>query len=346
MRQHPLIIKYHRLRTRLGAWGPLVVSQCTMLLVFASATWAYSHIEGWSLWDSFYMVVITLSTVGFQEVHPMSNPGRVLTTVLILTGVGNFAFILGAFSQLLVDGKLYKVLGRRRVLKTISSLRGHCVICGYGRIGSVVARELMQEGVSIVVVENDPVAVERLENDGIVHLAGDATSDDVLNACNIGHARALIAALSLDSANVYVVLSARQLNPGMTIIARAGDGSHIGKLQLAGADRVFLPHHLGGLRMAQSILRPTVTTFMELAHSKTDLNIQMEELTVGDASELAGKTLMASGIRQRFNLIVIGVKKPDGRMLFNPESTYELNPGDTLVTVGKPENFRQLQEIL
>lgn len=346
MRQHPLITSYYRLRTRLGAWGPLVISQCTMLLVFAMATWAYSRIEGWSLGDSFYMVVITLSTVGFQEVHPLSPTGRVLTTVLILTGVGNFAFILGAFSQLLVDGKLYRMLGRRRVLKTISSLRGHCVICGYGRIGSVVARELLQEGVPIVVVESDPVAVERLETEGILHIAGDATSDEVLDACNIVHARALVAALSQDAANVYVVLSARQLNPRMAIIARAGDAPHIGKLHLAGADRVFLPHHLGGLRMAQSILRPTVTTFMELAHSKTDLNIQMEELTVGESSELAGKALMDSGIRPRFNLIVIGVKKADGRMLFNPESSYALHPGDTLIIVGKPENFRQLQDIL
>jgi len=210
----------------------------------------------------------------------------------------------------------------------------------------VVAKELMEEGVALVVIENDPAMIEALETEGILHLAGDATNDELLQAAGIERARALVAALSLDSANVYVVLSAHQINPSMTIVARASEPSHIGKLKLAGADRVFLPHHLGGLRMAQSILRPTVTSFIELAHTRSDLSIQMEELEIGDDSVLVGKTLIESGIRPQYNLIIIGVKRPDGTMHFNPESTYTLQARDTLIAVGFPENFKQFQEIL
>lgn len=342
----PLSTRLYRLRNRFGSLWPLLISQFTLLCVFVFATFGYMHIEGWSAWDSFYMVVITLSTIGYGEVHPLSSQGRVLTTVVIFAGVGNFAFIIGAFSQLLVEGKLYKYMGRRRVLKAIAKLRGHCIVCGYGRIGSVVAKELMEEGVPLVVIENDPAMVETLENEGILHLAGDATNDELLQAAGIAHARALVAALSLDSANVYVVLSAHQINPDMLIVARASEPSHISKLKLAGAERVFLPHHLGGLRMAQSILRPTVTSFIELAHTRSDLTIQMEELEVGETSVLVGKSLLESGIRPQFNLIIIGVKRPDGTMHFNPESTYILQARDTLIAVGFSDNFRRFQEIL
>lgn len=340
------IARMRRLRNRFGALWPLVVSQISILCVFGLATLGYMHVEGWSAWDSFYMTVITLSTVGFGEVHPLSSEGRMLTTVLIFAGVGNFAFILGAFSQLLVEGNVYRFLGRRRVLKSIAKLRNHCIVCGYGRIGSVVARELMEEGVPLVVIESEPAVIKQLEVDGVLHLPGDATSDELLKLAGIEHARALIAALPLDSANVYVVLSARQINPELTIVARASEHSHISKLKLAGAQRVFLPHHLGGLRMAQSILRPTVTSFIELAHSRSDISIQMEELLVGLESELVGKKLMDSGIRARFNLIIIAVKLPDGTMQFNPDSNYVLHGGDTLIAVGFPDGFKKFQELL
>lgn len=342
----PLSTRIYRLRNRFGSVWPLLIGQVSLLCVFICATLGYMYIEGWSAFDSFYMVVITLSTIGFGEVHPLSSQGRLLTTLVVFAGVGNFAFIIGAFSQLLVDGKLYRYMGRRRVLKAIAKLRDHCIVCGYGRIGSVVAKELMEEGVALVVIENDPAMIEALETEGILHLAGDATNDELLQAAGIERARALVAALSLDSANVYVVLSAHQINPSMTIVARASEPSHIGKLKLAGADRVFLPHHLGGLRMAQSILRPTVTSFIELAHTRSDLSIQMEELEIGDDSVLVGKTLIESGIRPQYNLIIIGVKRPDGTMHFNPESTYTLQARDTLIAVGFPENFKQFQEIL
>lgn len=342
----PFLTRVLRLRNQLGFFWPLVISQLSLVTVSLGAIYGYMLIEGWNFWDSFYMVVITLSTIGFGEVHPLSQEGRVLTTFVILTGVGNFAFILGAFSQLLVEGRLFKLLGRRRVLKTISKLRNHCIICGYGRIGSVVAQEIMEEGYDIVVIENDPKTLERLEEEGVLHISGDATSDEVLAEAGISHAKSLIASLSEDSQNVYVVLSARQLNRDINIVARAGAQAHMSKLKLAGANVVLMPNRIGGVRMAQSVLRPTVTSFMELAHKKTSQDIQMEELTISDTSELVGKNLIESGIRPRFNLIIIAIKKVGQEMTFNPEPKTVLHAGDTVIAVGSTKSFQQFEEIL
>lgn len=335
-----------RWKNRLGAFWPFIVSQVSIILVSAGAVLGYMELEGWNFVDSLYMVVITLSTVGFGEVHPLTEAGRTMTTILILTGVGNFAFILGAFSQILVEGKLYKFLGRRRVLKSIDRLRDHCIICGYGRIGSVVAKEILDEGVDVVVIENDEKAVEMLEEEGILHIADDATSDDTLRQAGIAHAQSLIAALSLDSANVYVVLSARQLNDELNIVARAGAQEHVSKLKHAGANAVLMPNRIGGVRMAQSVLRPTVTSFMDLAHRKTSMDIQMEELTISEGSELVGKNLIESEIRPRFNLILIGIKPQGEDMHFNPEPQTVLHAGDTIIAVGAVDKLELFQEIL
>lgn len=342
----PFLTRILRLRNQLGFFWPLILGQASLVVVSFCAVFGYMYIEGWNFWDSCYMVVITLSTIGYGEVHPLSGPGRILTTFVILTGVGNFAFLLGAFSQLLVEGRLFKLLGRRRVLKTIGDLNGHCIICGYGRIGSVVAGEIREEGLDIVVLENEPKALEKLEEEGILHIAGDATSDDVLKEAGIDRAKSLIASLSEDSQNVYVVLSARQLNKDLSIIARAGSQEHVSKLKLAGANVVLMPNRIGGVRMAQSVLRPTVTSFMELAHTKSTQDIQMEELTISETSELVGKNLIESGIRPRFNLIIIAIKKIGQDMTFNPEPKTVLHAGDTVIAVGSTKNFELFEEIL
>ncbi len=276
----------------------------------------------------------------------MSTQGRILTAALILTGVGNFAFILGAFSQLLVEGKLFKAVGRRRMLKTIARLRGHSIVCGYGRIGRVVVEEIMTEGASVVVIEKNPERLNLLEEQGVLYQAGDATSDQVLEGANIRHAASLIAALELDSANVYVVLSARHFNPNLHIVARAGAESHISRLKQAGADKILLPHRIGGISMAQSVLRPTVTSFVELTRRGGGMDIQMEELRISNASGLVGKALLHSGIRANFNLIVIAVKDVTGEMLFNPASDFIIRAGHTLVVVGSLKNLEAFQSVL
>lgn len=335
-----------RWRERFGVVWPLIISQVSMVFVFVLAILGYMHVEGWTAWDSFYMTVITLATVGYGEVHPLSTEGRVLTTILIFAGVGNFAFILGAFSQLLVEGKIHRILRRRRVLKNIGKLEGHSIVCGYGRIGSVIVEEFLNNEMPTVVIERDPNLVQRLEEEGIPHLAGDATDDNILAQAGLPKAHALITALPVDADNVYVVLSARQLNPLVNIVARASTPAHVSKLKFAGAQRVFLPHHQGGLHMAYAVLRPRLTNIIELVQTRSDLNLRIEEWQISSQSELVGKSLREADIRSRFDVIILGIKRPDGSMYFNPDRSSILYAGDTLIMVGFPEGLEEFQNIV
>lgn len=335
-----------RFRKRLGAWGPLFGGFFALLLVFCLGVISYMRVEGWSFFDSLYQVVITLSTVGFQEVYPLSHNGRIVTMLLIVTGVGTFAYLVGSFTQALVEGRLQQFLGRRRMQKIIGSLHDHVIICGYGRIGTIVAHELLEESMPVVVIENHPEINKLLDEQGIPYVAGDATSDEALLAAGLPRARTLVTALSQEAANVYVTLTARQLAPNIRIVARADSPDHTQRLERAGADHVLVPHLYGGVRMAQSVLRPTVTSFLELALRGRGIDLQMEELRVNDSSEVMGKNLIDARIRPRFNLIVIAIKKASGEMIFNPQPQSVLETGDTMVLVGKKEGLDGLREIL
>lgn len=305
----------------------------------------YMWIEGWGFLDSFYMIVITLSSVGYMEVQPLSDAGRIWTSILILGGVGSFLFLAGAFSQTLIEGRLQRFWGRLRVQKTINKLDEHFIVCGYGRIGSIVVREILNEGHSVVVIEQDHELITRMEDEGILCLKGDATKDETLLEANLEKAKALITALSDEAANVYVTLTVRQLNPDIQIIARADETPHIQRLELAGANKVVMPNVIGGVRMAQNVLRPTVTNFLELA-MRGNIDLQMEEVMVSAQSEFSGKDLIASEIRPRFNVMVVAIKKYTGDMIFNPAASEVMEGGDTLLVVGRTSDLEKLEEVL
>lgn len=338
-------LRYIYLQNRLGFLWPFIMGGIFMLTIFIAAVMIYMHVEGWGFVDSMYMTVITLSSVGFQEVHPLSQTGRLFTSLLILFGVGGFMFMAGSGVQMLVDGKLHRMLGRRRVQKSIDGLRDHFIVCGFGRIGGVVTRQIIAEGHPVVVVENDPSLLTQLEEANHLFIHGDATSDEVLNAAGIQRARAVIATLSQDAHNVYVTLTAKQMNPKLKIIARAGSEASISRLERAGADRVVLPHKIGGIRMAQSILRPAVVSFLDLT-ANTKVDLQMEEILVKPASSLAGKDLIESEIRPKFNVMIIIIRSGDGEVHFNPSPDYVIKPWDTLVAVGGTENLARLRQSL
>lgn len=338
-------IKFSKLQQRYGSFWPLIMGLCTLMLIFFGGVYAYMEVEGWSYLDSFYMVLIALSTVGFEEVHPLSDNGMVLTSVLIILGVGNFAFLIGSFTQILVEGRIQTVWGRHRVQKSIDKLNNHTIVCGYGRIGSIALREIEREGLPVVAVEMGEELIPKMEADEVLFIAGDATSDDVLMRAGIARAKNLITALSSEAANVYVSLTARQLNPKLHIVARANNESHIHRLERAGADRVMLPHTIGGIRMAQSVVRPAVTSFLELTVAGDGMELSMEELTISERSEFCGKNLIESKIRQRFNVIIITLKRADGTMLFNPDAKTVLSAGDTIIAVGDRENLGNLWEV-
>ncbi|WP_285906002.1 potassium channel family protein [Pseudodesulfovibrio pelocollis] len=333
-----------RQRTRHAVSWSLGVGSAIFACIIVSGVIGYMTIEGWGFIDSFYMVVITLSTVGFMEVQPLSKAGRIMTAAMILGGVGSFAYLMGTMSQVIIEGRLQHIWGKRRVSKLIKGLRDHFIICGYGRIGSVVVEEIEKAGHPMVVIEKDPEALMALENRGVLVVSGDATMDEVLLSAGLERARCLITALSQDAANVFVTLTARQLNPGLTIVARTDTESHISRLERAGADRVVMPYNIGGLRMAQSVLRPTVTNLLDLA-GRGDIDLQMEELPVAPDSELVGKLVRDSGIRANFDVIIVCIKSTDGKMLFNPGPGIEIKAGDLLVALGKPENMPGLQAV-
>ena len=332
-------------RKRYGYFWEVAVAALTLTVIFILGMIGYMTVEGWTLLESFYMMVITLATVGFQEVRPLSDQGRLMTAFIILGGVGGFAYLVGAFSQVLVEGHLHNFWGRLKVQKRIDKLSGHFIVCGCGRIGSVVVREIVAEGHPVVVIEHSQEAMERLRQEAILFVDGDATSDETLLQAGLMRAKSLITALTDEAANVYVTLTARQLNPAIQIIARASEPTHVPRLQMAGADRVVMPNLIGGVRMAQSVLRPTVTNFLDLA-LRANIDLQMEELAVLPTSQVAGQDLMASQIRPRFNLIIIAIQKISGEMVFNPGPREIIEAGDTLLAVGRKTDLMKFQEVL
>ncbi|MCF8107854.1 MAG: potassium channel protein [Desulfohalobiaceae bacterium] len=317
-----------------------------LLLLFLYGLYIYMALEGWSFLDSFYQVMITMSTVGFGEVHDMSDIAKVHTSILIFLGVGGFAYLLGSFTEAVMGGRIQMFWGRKKMEKKINSLSDHFIVCGYGRIGCVVARELIREKFETVVIENDAGLLEKMEEQHSLFVEGDATSDVILQQAGVTRAKAIITTLNTDAKNVYVTLASKQLNPDITVIARAESEDSVQKLEYAGANKVLTPYLFGGLRMAQMVLRPSVINFLEMAMHGENLALQMEELALTPQSSLPGKNLIESELRPKYNLIIIAIKKQDGGMIYNPKAEVELDVGDTLIVVGTKHDLEEVKKLL
>ena len=325
----------------------LVISSILLILIILFGTVGYMTIEGWSLVDSIYMTIITLTTVGFGEVHQISELGRLYTIVVIFLGGSFFVYVAGAIVQFMVEGRIRTILGRRRLDRKINQLKNHYIICGYGRIGRVLCQRLREhKSVNLIVIDNNPELISTMEEDGILYVYGDATDEAVLTKAGIERARVLVAVLSTDTHNVFLVLTARQMNPQILIIARTTHKESEKKLKAAGANIVESPYDIGAVSMAQRILRPTVTNFLDLALTQNNKDIQMEEIPVSPQSKLANIMLKDSGIRQKFNLILIAIKKADGSMIFNPSYESVFREGDTVIAVGRHENLIRFEKAL
>ncbi len=324
----------------------LIIAFILTVLITISGALGYMFIEGWGVLDALFMTIITITTVGYGEVQPLSSLGRVYTVGLILVGFGFFVYVAGAVVQFMVEGQIRDILGRQRLNRKIDRLKDHYIVCGYGRIGRVLCKKLRRKPIDLVVIESNPDLVPQMEKDGFPYISGEAYSEANLQKARIEHAKGVIAALGTDADNVFLVLTARQLNPDLNIIARAGDKASKSKLIAAGANRVESPYEMGAASMAQRILRPTVTSFLDLALSDKPTDIQMEEIPVSAHSHLVGVMLKDSGIRQDYNLIIVAIKKPDGSMHFNPSHLAALNIGDTVIAVGEDVNLQKLEKIL
>lgn len=320
-------------------------SLAILIGIIALGTLGYALIEDWSFFDALYMTVITLATVGFREVHDLSDGGKAFTILLIIFGAGIIAYAVGSLFQFMIEGQLRKILGRKKLEKVIDKLRDHYIVCGYGRIGAYICREFLARPTPFVVVERDETLCERLDKEGILFVRGDATDDETLIKAGILKARGLITAVTSDTSNVYITLTARGLNPHLFILARSGEEGSEKKLQRAGASKVISPYTIGAARMAQAVLRPSVVDFIEIATAGHNLELQLEEISVRPASRLVSKTLISSGIRKELGVIIVGIKKGDGQMVFNPASATVIEAEDILITLGEPAKIQNLERI-
>jgi voltage-gated potassium channel len=323
-------------------WAGWRLSVALLALVIVGGTTGYVVIEGWPLWDAFYMTIISVTTAGYKEVHPMSRGGEAFTSALLVIGVATALYTFTNFMTRLVEGDLHGRWSRRRRERMLDELEQHFIICGFGRIGRIIAAEFARQEVPFVIIERNPDRVRDALDLGYLAVEADASSEQVLRRIRISHARGLIAAVSTDAENVYAVLTARLLRPDLFIIGRAETDDAKSKLQKAGADRVISPYQIGGLQLAQTALRPAVVDFVQLATSSENLDLNMEQVKIAPSAELSGKSLIDAALRQRFGVVVIGIQRTDGRMEFNPAPEATMQPGDHLVVLGKSENLRDL----
>lgn len=312
----------------------------------AGGTTGYMVIEGWGAWDAFYMTVTTVATVGFREVHPLSMAGQVFTVLLIVSGVGTAFYTATLLATTIVEGGLQRRFERRRITFMLQQLRDHFILCGYGRIGSMIADELDRQRVPFVIIERDPARVRAVIDRGWIAMEADASQEEVLTRAGIHHARGLIAAVGTDAENVYTVLTARVMRPDLFIIARVESDDAEHKLRRAGADRVISPYHIGAAHMVQTALRPAVVDFVQLATSSGHLELSMEQVRVPPPSALVGKSLVEAGIRQKFGVIIVAIKRADSAMEFNPPPEAVIRGGDELVVLGGPESVKALEEMI
>jgi voltage-gated potassium channel len=325
------------------AFHNLRVIGALLLLVMAIGTTGYHIIEGWSWFDGFYMVVTTLTTIGYQEVHPLSHTGRVFNIFVILAGVSLLLLGVGSLSQALLEFELQSFFGRRRMQREIGRLEGHYIICGMGRVGRSVARELARKPAPFVIIENSENKLQHYGAENWLVVTGDATQETTLQQAQIEHARGLIAATTTDATNLYIVLTARGLNPHLKIIARASEDNAEKHLLTAGADSVVSPYSFAGQRIAQSLLRPHVVSFLDTATTHLGMDLEIGEIQVKPQSIFAGKTIESSRIRQDRGVIILAIKRHEG-MRFNPAPDERIQPDDFLIAMGEPAQLRQLEQ--
>jgi len=311
----------------------ILIAASLILLIISIGATGYNLIEGWGLLDSIYMTIITITTVGYKEVHPLSKQGMVFTIILILTGLGMVFYILNMGAKILIEGELKELFGRRKLEKKIKSLKGHFIVCGFGRMGKIISREFRAKGVDFIVIEKDPVSAG-LEDKGVLFVRGDATRDEILKEAGIESATGLISVLPTDAENLYTVLTAKGLNPNLRVVARAGEEGSEQKLLRAGADKVVSPYYIGGLRIAHTLLKPAVCDFIEFATRAGNIELQMEEISVQGGSKVDGRTLDESGIGRDLGVIIVSIIRPGEEMMFNPTSKTVLKAGDVLIALG------------
>lgn len=326
-----------------GSLGQLRKAVVFLIIIICTGTAGYMLVEGWNLVDSLYMVVITITTTGFEEVHPLSPSGEIFTLVLILLSFGTMIYIGGVGIQILIESKIFR---RKRMEQKIKKLTNHYIVCGYGRMGKHICYELDHEKKPFVVIENNPDNKDLLDEAGYLYEIGNATQDITLERAGIRNARGLVAVLSSDAENVFTTLSAKALNPNIFVVARAIDFATEPKLTKAGADRVVKPYELGGVRMASLLLRPGVADFIEIVARDKTVDLQIEEVTVKNGSRMHGKTLAELPLQSELNTIIVSIQNDEKEsFVYNPNGGAVVNEGNKLIAIGEKANLEKLKEL-
>jgi voltage-gated potassium channel len=324
----------------------LVLILVAIVLTLSIGTIGFVVIDNFPPFDAFYMTLITMTTVGYAEIHPLSHAGRVFNSFLIFFGVTTIFIAMGAMTQTIIELEFGDAIGKRRNKRMIDKLKDHYIICGFGRVGRGAAKELLRAGASFVVVDIDPERVERAMRAGMLAVSADSTRDETLLQVGIDRARGLVAALATDADNLYVLLSAKGLNPKLFVAARAAEEGAEEKMRRAGANAVFAPYSITGHRLAQSLLRPHVVQFLDFTTKDVGEDIAIEQVRVSEASEMVARTIREMQLRKVVGVIVMAIRRADGEMIFNPPADTAVQGGDFLIVMGKPESLSQLESLL
>jgi voltage-gated potassium channel len=324
---------------RFRAQGPgFAIALLVSVVVFGTA--GYTTIEHWSVWHAFYVTILGITTV---DVPPMSRGGQIFTVFLLVAGVGASLYTFTLLATVVVEGGLPKRLQRRRERRMLEQITDHFIICGYGRIGAIVAQQFRRQRIPYVVIERNADRVHTAIDEGALGVEADASREDVLKRVGIDRARGLIAVVGTDAENVYAVLTARVMRPDLFIITRAETEDATQKLKRAGANRVISPYQIGGMQIAQTAVRPAVVDFVELATNADNIELAMEEITIAPHTTFAGRSIVEANVRHRYGVIVVGIQREDRRMEFNPEPDTQIQPGDKLVVLGRPNSLKRLE---
>ena len=319
-----------------------------LLLLISSGTLFYWAYESYPLIDAFFMTIITISTVGFAVIHPLSDVGKLFTSGLIMFSLGSLAWVGSNLARFIFDGELKNYLKTYRVDKKIMKLKDHTIIVGYGRNGEQAAMELRDYGVDFVVIDKRENVISRVrEDEELLYIRGDATHEDVLHQARIEHAKALIATTPNDADNVFVVLTARSINPGLKIISRASEMESISKLRRAGATNVIMPERIGGQRMAKLVTQPDVVEFIEYILLQKSKDVSLEEISCTHmASHFVNKTMKELRSKDQSGINIIGIKISGAKYVFNPDPELTLSRGDQLFVLGSPVQIKQFRNLL
>jgi len=317
-----------------------------LVVVIVVGTVGFVFIEHYPWFDAFYMTLTTITTVGYGEIRPLSHSGRLFNSFLIIFGVSTIFLASGAMTQTIITFELQDRYGKRRQKRMIEKLHDHFIICGYGRVGRHASQEFLRANVPFLIIDLSEDRVEKAMAAGLLAVVADATSDDSLRHAGIMRARGLISALPSDAENLFVILSARTLNPGLTVVTRASEEEAEEKLRRAGADTVFTPYSMTGRQLADSLLRPHVVEFMDFGRSNIGPEVTMEQVCVSQGAEITRKTFGQLTELRRSGVIVLAIRKKGGETIFNPPPELEVSGGDFLIVMGERAGLQKLEQIL